>query len=68
MNNSPTLNKRSIQSKLQLQPGEVVIFGGLNSDDNSEDNTRLPFLKWWMGDSKRKSSSEILLFIEAQRI
>lgn len=68
VNTTPTLTKRSLQSRLQLQPGEVIVFGGLNSDDSSADENRIPFVNWLVGKSKRSRTTEILLFIEAQRI
>ncbi len=68
VNNSPTLIKRSVNTKLSIQTGEVVILAGLQDEKRDELNSRLPFLGWWLGDSGAESSTEILVFIEALRI
>ncbi|MBI5437639.1 MAG: hypothetical protein HY936_01565 [Nitrosomonadales bacterium] len=36
VNGSPTLLKRTVNSKLSIKPGEVVIFAGLNEKKNDE--------------------------------
>lgn len=68
VNNSPTLNKRALQTRLTLQPGEVVVIGGLDDDGSESTRERLPFFGWLTGKSDKSRKSEILLFLEAQRI
>lgn len=68
VNNSPTLNKRTLQTKLSMQAGEVVVIGGLEDDQNEQATDRLPFVGWMIGNQKKAKKSEILLFLEAQRI
>lgn len=68
VNGSPTLNKRSVTTKLLMQSGEVVVFGGLQSDEEAGDSSRLPFLGWLLGRSASSKSSEIVVLLEALRI
>lgn len=68
VNNSPTLIKRSVATKLSLKPGEVAVMAGLVDDQNSAGNSRLPFLGWLIGQEKQLKQSEILLFIQVDKI
>lgn len=68
VNNSPTLIKRSIATRLGLVPGEVVVIAGLLDNQEDESANRVPFLGWLFGKDRQERSSEILVFIEAQRI
>lgn len=67
VNNSPTLLQRTASSTLTLHDREVVVFAGLEENKEDEASNKLfgfiP-LSWKSG----KTKSEILLFIEAQRI
>lgn len=66
VNNSPTLLKRSVNSKLSIKAGEVVIFAGLN--ETKTDQTQSRFLGFKIGDQSNQGQTEILVFVEAQRI
>lgn len=66
VNNSPTLLKRSVNSKLSIKAGEVVIFAGLN--ETKTDQTQSRFLGFKVGDQSNQGQTEILIFVEAQRI
>lgn len=68
VNNSPTLIKRAVNTRLSLQPGEVVVLAGLEDDRREEREDRLPFLGWLIGNQQQDRQSEILVLIEAQRI
>lgn len=68
VNNSPTLIKRAVNTRLSLQPGEVVVLAGLEDDRREEQDDRLPFLGWLIGNQRQDKQSEILVLIEAQRI
>lgn len=68
VNNSPTLIKRAVNTKLGLVPGEVVVLAGLQDDQDDETQNRLPFLGWLMGQERQQKRSEILVFIEVVRI
>lgn len=68
VNNSPTLIKRSVNTRLSIQPGEVVILAGLQDEKRDESASRVPFLGWLMGSGRQDQQSEILVFIEAHKI
>lgn len=68
VNNSPTLNKRSVSTRLSIQPGEVVVLAGLVDDGHEEKQTHVPFFGWQLGQDVKKRQSEILVLIEAQKI
>lgn len=68
VNNSPTLIKRSVSTRLSLEPGEVVILAGLQEDKQDEQESRLPLVGWLLGGQSQTRRSEILVFIEADRI
>ncbi|MDX9974779.1 MAG: hypothetical protein RBU21_17465 [FCB group bacterium] len=68
VNNTPTLIKRAVNTKLTLQPGEVVAIAGLQDDKTDTAENRLPFLGWLAGEESSRQQTEILVFIEAHRI
>lgn len=68
VNGSPTLVKRSVNTKLGLVPGEVVVLAGLQDDQEDESRNRLPFLGWLLGQERQQKQSEILVFIEVVKI
>lgn len=64
--NSPTLNKRSAETELSIEPGEVVFIGGLEAEENTDSSQAfygLPF-----GKSKERKQNETVLMLEVQRI
>lgn len=66
VNGSPTLMKRTVNSKLSIKSGEVVIFAGLN--DSKADQSSNRFFGFTIGKESSNSESEILVFVEAERI
>jgi general secretion pathway protein D len=68
VNNSPTLIKRSVNTRLGVQPGEVVALAGLQDEKSDGQNTRLPFVGWLIGQQEQRQQTEILVFIEALKI
>ncbi len=42
---SPTIRKRSVDTKLSLRDGATVMLGGLISDNSTDSNSGVPFLK-----------------------
>lgn len=68
VNGSPTLIKRSVNTRLGMVPGEVVVLAGLQDDQEDETQNRLPWLGWLVGEDRQQKRSEILVFIEAIRI
>lgn len=68
VNTSPTLTKRSVSSRLTLKPGEVVALAGLQDDQMSEKESRIPFLGWMFSETKTAKKNEVIVFLEAKRI
>lgn len=66
VNNSPTLLQRMARSTLSLHDGEVVVFAGLEESKNDAANSGL--FGHMLSSKANVSKSEVLLFIEAQRI
>ena len=66
VNNSPTLLQRTANSQLSIKPGEVIVFAGL--EEQKEDESGLHLFGYSLGKNKSTTSSEVLLFIEAERI
>lgn len=66
VNNSPTLLQRTASSQISINPGEVVVFAGLEEHRDDQAGSSLFGLSF--GEKKNNTSSEVLLFIEAQRI
>lgn len=66
VNNSPTLMQRTANSTLSLKDGEVVVFAGL--EQNKNDVATASLFGFSLSKKTSNSRSEILLFIEAQRI
>lgn len=65
--NSPTLNKRSAETELTLQPGEVVFIGGLESDEIT-DSSQSGFFGMMYGKAGERRQNELILMVEAKRI
>lgn len=68
VNNSPTLIKRSVNTRLSLVPGEVVILAGLQDSKEDGQQSRVPLFGWLLGDQSQQQQSEILVFIEAHKM
>lgn len=68
VNNSPTLNKRYIETDLSLNSGEVVLIGGLEDSQQTESQKNIPFLKLPFAKSNFKRSTETVLMIEVIKI
>jgi len=66
VNNSPTMLQRTASSQLTIKEGEVVVFAGL--EEAKDDDTESRFFGWSLGKKSNVTSSEVLVFIEAQRI
>lgn len=67
--NSPTLNKRLIQTELDLKNGDVIMIGGLNDSTSTDSTSSLPFLKMLPFTSlKKQSSIETVMILEVKKI
>lgn len=66
VNNSPTLLQRTANSQLTIKPGEVVVFAGLEETRDVEASSHL--FSFRTSKQSDATTSQVLLFIEAQRI
>lgn len=66
VNNSPTLMQRTANSTLTLHDGEVIVFAGL--EEEKDDSAKTGLFGFTLSNKAGRSRSEILLFIEAQKI
>lgn len=66
VNNSPTMLQRMATSQLTIKPGEVIVFAGLEEQRNDQADSS--FFGIPLGQRKNNGSSEVLVFIEAERI
>ena len=69
VNNSPTLIKRQIATSVDLVDGDVVVIGGLKQEKDSHNRSGLSFLPDFLSsDTSENTSSEVLLFLQLNRI
>lgn len=65
VNNSPTLIKRAVNTRLTVQPGELVVLAGLEETKHDKSETRLPILGWLLNRQAEQRSTEVLIFLQA---
>ncbi|MGC4062240.1 MAG: type II secretory pathway protein [Aquabacterium sp.] len=69
VNNSPTLNKRSLTTTVSLADGEVVLLGGLTSHKHVDSTNGLSWLPRALATTSRGDDEvEILILLEAERV
>ncbi|MEI8401941.1 MAG: type II secretory pathway, component PulD [Alcaligenaceae bacterium] len=69
VNTSPTLIKRQLSTSVGVHADEVLVLGGLDQDQNTDDKIGPAFLPEWLRPGgHQKSKSEVLLILQAQRI
>jgi general secretion pathway protein D len=68
--NGPTFNKRSIQSTVLADNGEIIVLGGLMQDSYTASNSKVPLLGDipWIGqlfrsEAKTRSKTNLLVFL-----
>ena len=67
---NPTINKRSLQTTVLADNGEIVVLGGLISDNSNQSNSRVPWLSnipvlgaLFRNESKSRVKTNLLLFL-----
>lgn len=65
VNNSPTLIKRAVNTRLTVQPGELVVMAGLEETKHDKSETRLPLLGWLLNRQTEERTTEVLIFLQA---
>ncbi len=68
VNNSPTLLKRSVQSKVQATEGELLVFAGLNESTATKTNSRFTLFPVPVSESDSKNLREIVVLLEVKKI
>ncbi|MFZ6678709.1 hypothetical protein [Undibacterium sp. Tian12W] len=69
VNNSPTLNKREVETSLSLQDGDVMILGGLSQDKQTGSHSGRPLLPAFLhSKGGENTKSEIMLALQLQEI
>ncbi|MFZ6776221.1 type II secretion system protein GspD [Undibacterium sp. Ji83W] len=68
VNNSPTLNKREVETSLSMQDGDVVLLGGLTQEKQTGTHSGLSFLPSFLHSrSGENTKTEILLVLQLQK-
>lgn len=68
VNNSPTLLKRAVNSKVQVKEGELLVFAGLNESVRAKSNARFTLFPVPVSESDSKNLREIVVLIEVKKI
>lgn len=67
--NSPTLLKRSVQTVVDLVPGEFVVLGGLEQTGRTDDESGASFLpKWLRARGSRDEQTELIVLLGVQAL
>ncbi|WP_036012013.1 type II secretion system secretin GspD [Robbsia andropogonis] len=68
--NNPTINKRSLQTTVLADNGQIVVLGGLIGDKVTQTNSRVPWLSaipilgaLFRNESKQRDKTNLLLFL-----
>ncbi|BBL72659.1 type IV pilus secretin PilQ [Methylogaea oryzae] len=69
-NQSPAIDKREIQTNVQVRDGDTVVLGGVYEDENSKDVDGVPFLsdipylgKAFQREATKNKKRELLVFV-----
>lgn len=69
VNNSPTLTKRELKTKVGMQDGDVIVLGGLTENKTSNSRDGLSFLPEFLHTRGHEDSgAEILLVLQVERL
>lgn len=69
VNNSPTLIKREISTRIGAVDNDVIVLGGLDEDKSSSDSSGLSFLPSFLkSKGGQNSKTQILLVLQVQKI
>jgi type II secretory pathway component GspD/PulD (secretin) len=69
VNNSPTLTKRSLATRVTVSDGELIILGGLTQSKNTKTQTGLSFLPSFLRTSGNSDTkTEVLLMLQVDKI
>lgn len=69
VNNSPTLLKRELQTQISTKDGEVIVLGGLEENQDSNESNGLSFLPEFLkAKGTTNQRTEIMIVLDARRI
>lgn len=69
VNQSPTLLKRAVETRVQVEPGSLVVFGGLQETRTGDDASGWSFVPDWLKAKTRDSSeTELVLVLHVESI
>lgn len=69
VNNSPTLLKRELQTQISTKDGEIIVLGGLEENQDTNESSGLSFLPDFLkAKSDDKQRTEIMVILDARRI
>jgi hypothetical protein len=69
VNNSPTLTKRGLKTKVGMQDGDVIVLGGLTENKTSRSRDGLSFLPEFLHTQNHEDTgAEILLVLQVERL
>jgi type II secretory pathway component GspD/PulD (secretin) len=69
VNNSPTLIKREISTNVGAVDGDVIVLGGLDDDQTTDDAAGLAFMPpWARSKATEGKKTQILLVLQVQKI
>jgi general secretion pathway protein D len=69
VNQSPTLLKRAVETRVQVEPGSLVVFGGLQETRTGDDASGWLFVPDWLKSKTRDNSeTELVLVLHVESI
>lgn len=68
VNSSPTLTKREISTRVDVQDGELLVLGGLASTKSTQSRTGFSFLPGFTGKSDEDNRTDIIVVLQARRV
>ncbi|EIJ42364.1 type II secretory pathway, component PulD [Beggiatoa alba B18LD] len=63
VSSSPTLLKREVTTRLNIQNKQLVVMSGLKENKLQDDNTYFPFTSFSMGSEQNEQTSDIVMFL-----
>ena len=68
VNNSPTLQNRSLVDQLSVGSDSVIALGGLIQSNRSKSSSGFSFLPWSLGHDRSKQSTELLILLQVSKV
>lgn len=66
---SPTLTKRELKTVISVDPGELIVLGGLDQNRDTETNRGFSFLpKFMRGRAAEKTNTQVVVVLQVARV